>query len=173
MRVVFGSNWLEMIPVLQILCLVGMVQSIQTLNGNLYLSQGRADVQFKLGTALRILAIIGIIIGLNWGIVGVAAFYAITSIISVYPSFYFAGKLVDLTFVEAIKNLTSIFFCSAGMAIFIYLVGKLIPQNYSPLVHLIAQAAFGVLFYGLMIHFFKVNAYIEVKRLFYQQRKNI
>ncbi len=42
---VLGSQWRETVPTLQLLSLASLVQSISTLAGALYLSQGRTDLQ--------------------------------------------------------------------------------------------------------------------------------
>lgn len=54
-----GPQWAGMIPVFQILCLVGMVQSIASTVGWIYQSQGRTDWMFRwgiLGVTLMVLS---------------------------------------------------------------------------------------------------------------------
>lgn len=169
---VFGQQWAEMIPILQVLCLLGVTQSIGTLNGNLYLSQGRADLQFKVGLFLKANAILGIVIGLHWGVVGVAIGYTISSFINSYPSFFFAGRLLDLTFSELLRNLSSTFACATAMAISVYALGLLLPAHWPHWPCLVVEVLFGVLVYIFLIHFFKVQAYIETIELLKEQWKN-
>jgi O-antigen/teichoic acid export membrane protein len=167
--VVFGPQWIGMIPVLRILSLVGMTQSIGTLNGNLYLSQGRADLQLKVGLVLKTNAILGIVIGLQWGIVGVAVGYAIASFINSYPSFYFAGRLVHLTFRELLRNLAGVFGCAAAMALLVWAAGMLLPAAWSQSARLAAQVLLGVIVYVSLVHLLKVQAYKEARALISEQ----
>lgn len=77
--VVLGPRWADATLLIQILAFVGIVQAVQTLNGEVLLSLGRA------GTLLRVTALwfavsaAAIAVGLRWGVVGVAACYAIAT----------------------------------------------------------------------------------------------
>ena len=167
--VIFGPQWAGMIPVLRVLSLVGMTQSIGTLNGNLYLSQGRADLQLKVGLVLKTNAILGIVIGLQWGILGVAIGYAIASLINSYPSFYFAGRLVGLTYWQLLRNLSGVFGCAVAMAALVWAVGLLIPDAWPLWARFSLQVLFGAIVYLAMIHLFKLPAYREVRALLSEQ----
>ncbi len=165
----YGTKWVEMIPILRILCLVGLMQSIGTLNGNLYLSQGRADLQFRVSLVVKIIGITGIVIGLKWGIIGVAIGYAITSVINAYPAFYFAGRLVNLTYWELLKNLAGIFICALFMAILVAGLGLMLPSTFPHWAMLLVQACCGIIIYVFLIHIFKLQAYHEIYHLIRQQ----
>ncbi len=170
-NVIFGPKWIAMIPILRVFSIVGMMQSIGTLNGNLYLSQGRADLQFKVGTILRIFVIVGIIIGLQWGIVGVAYGFTITSAIIAYPSFYYAGRLVNLTYWQLLQNLASIFVCAATMAIFVWGIGIFLPPTWPIWIHLFIQVMAGIISYGLIIYLFNIRSYQEIRALIIEQTR--
>jgi len=165
----FGDQWREMIPLLRVFALIGLLQSIITLNGNLYLSQGRADLQFKVSLAVKAVAITGIIIGLRWGIVGVAVGYAVASVLCAYPSFFFAGKLVGLTFRQLLENLASVFVCAAGMAGLVWGLASFIPANWPVWLSLIVQVAVGGGLYLGLIHGLRVKAYQEARALLIEQ----
>lgn len=165
----YGPKWVEMISVLQILCLVGMVQSIATLNGNLYLSQSRADLQFRVGLVLKANGILGIVIGLRWGIVGVAVGYAIASVVNSYPAFFFAGRLVNLTYWQLLRNLSGVFGCAATMATLEWTLGLLLPSAWPHWARLAVQASFGVMIYGILVHIFRLEAYQEARELVLEQ----
>lgn len=170
---IFGQHWAAMIPILKILCLLGMTQSIGTLNGNLYLSQGRADLQFKVGLFLKANIIFGIVIGLRWGIIGVASCYAIASLINFYPAFFYAGRLVNIRCSELLRNLSSVFICAIIMGAAVWALGSVLPSTWPHWAYLGIQVPFGIITYILLIHFFKVSAYIEVRELvkeLWQQR---
>jgi PST family polysaccharide transporter len=166
---VFGPQWVAMIPVLRILSLVGMSQSIGTLTGNLYLSQGRADLEFRIGLFLKTNAILGIVIGLRWGIVGVAAGYAIASFVNAYPSFYFAGRLVNLTYWQLLRNVSAVLACALAMAAFVWVTGLIVPSSWPNWALLAAQVGSGVVIYLLLVHLFRLQAYQELRALLMEQ----
>lgn len=163
--VLLGEQWVGAIPILKIFSLLGMVQSIINLNGNLYLSQGRTDLQFKVSLFLQSNIMIAIIIGLKWGVMGVAIAYSIASIINTYPSFRFAGGLVDLRWMEYLKNLSGVFACAAAMAVIVWMFGYLLPKDWPHLGVLSIMIVCGAGLYLLFIHVFKVRAYCEIREL--------
>jgi len=166
----FGEQWRGMIPVLQILCAIGAPQSILTLNGNLYLSQGRADLQLKVGLWLKGLLVVGIVIGVLTGeILGVAACYAGASLLCAYPSFYFAGRLVGLSFLEMLQNLGGVFLCAALMAGAAFAAGRLLLADFAPLTRLLAQIAIGAALYPALILLLRVEAFVDFKTLLLQR----
>lgn len=167
----FGPRWAEMIPLVQIFSVVGMLQSIGTLNGNLYLSQGRADLQFKVGLVVHIVPLLGIIIGLRWGILGVAIGYAIGSFLIWYPTFYFAASLINLKLGEHLYNLSPPFICVVLMATVVWAMGMLLPHILSSWILLIVQVLCGALIYISLIHLLKIRAYLEVRTLLVAQWK--
>jgi O-antigen/teichoic acid export membrane protein len=96
--VVFSLRWQPVILLLIIFAPVGMIQSIGTTVGIIYQAKGRTDWMFRWGIAAGILVIIAFVIGLNWGIVGVATAYAVTSFILIYPGFAIPFRLINLPF---------------------------------------------------------------------------
>ncbi|MDI6827162.1 MAG: MOP flippase family protein [Armatimonadota bacterium] len=166
---IFGTKWSDMIPVLRVLSVVGMMQSIGTLNGNLYLSQGRADLQFKVSLFVKATAVLGIVIGLRWGILGVAIGYAVASILNSYPAFYFAGRLVDLSYWRLWRNLLGVVSCSVAMAAIVFGVGAILPTKWPYSVQLLCQVTAGALAYITMLHFLNIKAYAEAKQILAEQ----
>ncbi len=165
----FGSNWEGMIPVLRVFCVVGLIQSIGTLNGNLYLSQGRTNLQFKVGTVVGLLGIISMVIGLRWGLYGVAYCYGIFSVLVAYPSIYIAVNLVGLKVLQVVKSLFGVFLCAATMAIAVRLLSYLLPANWPHGVCLAVQVAAGGVVYFWLVKLFNLRAYQNVHEIMVEQ----
>ncbi len=98
--VLFGRKWLPMLPVLQILCWIGMMQSISTTLGTLYLSTGNTRALFRFSMVSVPFTLLAFVVGLKWGIVGVATAYAMVSPVMTYIYMAKAFRLVGLTFGE-------------------------------------------------------------------------
>ncbi len=99
--VVFGQQWRPVIILLIILSPLGMIQALATTVGNIYNAKGRTDWLFIWGIVTGFLAIIAFIIGLHWGIIGVASAYAIYYIFLVsYPCFAIPFRLIELPMSE-------------------------------------------------------------------------
>jgi O-antigen/teichoic acid export membrane protein len=94
---VFGVRWSPVILLLLILAPVGLAQSLGATVGAIYQAKGRTDWMFYWGLGSGTLVVIAFVVGLAWGIVGVATAYSIVSlIILAYPSFAIPFKLIDL-----------------------------------------------------------------------------
>lgn len=107
-RVVWGNQWDQTIPVFAILGLNGLFQPIMSTTGTVFLARNKADWLFKCGIISTIIYCSGICIGLPYGIVGVATGYTIASNLFVIPLMYFIfvkvlnGRFLD--FIFAIRN---------------------------------------------------------------------
>jgi O-antigen/teichoic acid export membrane protein len=78
-RVVLGEAWAPATPVLQILAWVGLLQSLQTLNGNILQALDRTGTLLRYSVVFFAANVAAFVLGLRWGIVGVAACYAVSS----------------------------------------------------------------------------------------------
>lgn len=166
---IFGEKWVAMIPVLRILSLVGLVQSIIGLNGYIYLSQGKADLQFRLGLVFKSVVILGILIGLRWNIIGVAIGYAFAMLINLYPNVYFSGRLINLSFWELMVNLSGVYICAFIMAIIVAICGLFLPSSLSSWLVLMIQVSLGGCVYIFILHLFKIKAYQDIQELLIEQ----
>ena len=164
-----ARNRPDMIPILQVFCFTGLMQSIGTLTGNLYLSQGRSDLQLRVGLFVHANAILGIMIGLRWGALGVAIGLTVASIINSYPSLFFAGRLVNLTYWQVWYQLLGILGCALTMATAVWGVGFLLPAVWPYWLLLAVQTLLGVIVYGALVHFLRVPAYVETQELIREQ----
>ncbi len=79
--VVLGEHWNAAIPVVQLLAWVGILQALQTVNVDILMARDRTATLFKFTTCFCIAHVIAFSIGLQWGVAGVAAAYAISSTI--------------------------------------------------------------------------------------------
>jgi O-antigen/teichoic acid export membrane protein len=146
--VIYGEKWEGVIPILQIFCLEGMGRSIVTTIGWIYLSQGRTDIQFRWGLFAGVVRIAGIIIGLQWGVIGVAAAVVLCSYLVLwYPALTIAGRLINLKFLTIMENILPVFCCAAIMASAVYGGGLLLPSSWPQWARLITQVPLGMAVY--------------------------
>ena len=77
--VVLGEQWRSAVPVIQILALVGIAQSLQALNGSILQARDHTDWLLRYSLVFTVVTVIAFVIGVPFGIVGVAASLAIAS----------------------------------------------------------------------------------------------
>lgn len=153
----FGARWVEVIPVLRVLSLVGMIQSIGTLNGSLYLSQGRADLQFRVSIFAKLVTIAALVAGLPFGVMGVALGCAVATLINIGPTFYFAGRLVGVGWSDLAKNLSGVSVVTAVMALGVLGTSSVLP-SLRPEIELLIEVSVGAVLYIGLVFAFKVQA---------------
>lgn len=113
--VALGSKWDAAIPVLQILAWAGLLQSLQRMNSSVLQARGRAGTLFAFAAIAASLNVIGFAVGLQWGIVGVAAAYAISNTLLQPLYTLITARSVKLTLSECIVSLSGVFQASAAM----------------------------------------------------------
>jgi len=118
------------------------VQSIGTTVGTIYLSQGRADLQFKLQFLGTAMVAASVMIGLKWGIAGVAFCYTLQSLIWVYFNFYLTTHLVGLRLIKFCAQLNGVYLIAGIMALAVWgLKGILVLSLRAELISLILWGA--------------------------------
>ncbi len=98
-RAILGPKWLPVIPLFQILAPVGLIQSVQTTIGQIFTAKGRTDWMFRWGLVQTGCLVLSFLIGVHWGVMGVASAYAITYAVAIaYPGFAVPFRLIGLRF---------------------------------------------------------------------------
>lgn len=78
--VVFGRRWHAATPVIQILATVGLLYGIQGLNGAVLQACDNTKLLFRYSCGSFAAVLISFVVGLHWGIVGVASCFACVSL---------------------------------------------------------------------------------------------
>jgi PST family polysaccharide transporter len=147
---VFGERWRPMIILIQILAPVGLMQSIISPVGQIYLSKGRADLMFQLGAVTGLLTVLSFIIGLQWDVVGVSVAYAVITFALSYVEFYVPLRLIDLKVSKLGKVCARPFANSLIMFIFLLVLINTMHHWASNAVVLIVAILLGVGIYSLL-----------------------
>lgn len=79
--IVLGDKWDAAVPVLQVLAWVGLLQSLQGLNGTILRAIDRTRTLLRYALIVLLASLVAFVAGLPWGVVGVATAYAISSTI--------------------------------------------------------------------------------------------
>ena len=96
-RTVLGTKWIGSIHIFQILAPVGLVQSIQTTVGAIYMSKGRTDWMFRFGIVSCCVLVASFLIGIQFGITGVAIAYCLSFLgLLMIPGFIIPFRAIGL-----------------------------------------------------------------------------
>lgn len=161
--VLFGPQWGEMVPILRILAVVGMLQSITSLFYELFMSQDRLDLYLKVSIPMQALQVAGIVAGLRWGITGVAAGYALSTLLVTPVYCRVAGGIVGMTLAGFAANLAPLFACACVMAAAALAAGLALPAGAAAPARLALQVAVGAGVYLGLLQLFSVRAWTEFR----------
>jgi O-antigen/teichoic acid export membrane protein len=146
--VVLGDRWRAAIVVIQILCWVGLLQSLQRLNSSILEARDRTQALLRYSVVVFVASLVAFVGGLHWGIVGVATAYAISSTI-VEPYYtWVTARAVDLTLRDFVASLRGILEATAVMGLAVLAVRlALVNAGVAPSLRLLVSIAVGGLVY--------------------------
>lgn len=163
---VLGEEWAGMVPILQILCILSLTQSLGATAGVIYQSLGRTDIQLKWSIYASVVYISAFVFGLQWGVVGVAASYTIASLVFItIPNAMLVGSLVNISLPQFGNVIYGVFGCAAVMALCVHTIGILLNDLFERKWILAIMIAAGISIYLALIILFRIEAFREMKRL--------
>ncbi len=171
--IAFGPNWTAMIPIITILSGIGALQSVFTLNGVIFNSLGKPEISLRITIIRIIVNIAAFIIGVSMGgLIGLALAYAIVTLLSIIPTFYLAGKQINVSIGRMAKNLSRSFFATVIMGIAVYFVYSYISEaGLGSFFQLIIPALIGGLIYFLIGFLLKFEEF-NIARNLLKRNKN-
>ena len=95
---VFGEKWLPSIPVMQVLSLIGILQSVLFFNGSVIKASGKPSWQLGIMFLNALCSVIGFLLAVKWGIVAVAASFVIVGYLLAPISYIAVQRLIQIDF---------------------------------------------------------------------------
>lgn len=166
-----GEIWRPSIIYLQLLCFVGMMYPLQSLNLNMLQVAGRSDLFLRLEIIKKTLSVPVIIIGIYLGIVPMIIGMIINSFIAYIINSFWSGKFVGYSTKEQISDILPSFLFAAIMSVGVYLLGHILP--FAPLIILIVQVLSGAIFVLIAGELFKHKDYLYIKSIILEQINNV
>lgn len=148
----FGEKWAPSIPVMQILALIGILQSVMFFNGSVMRASGKPSWQFGIMLLTTVASVIAFFLVVSWGIVAVAAAFVVVGYLVAPVSYLAVRKLIKIEPSTYLGQFVAPLFASLVMLIVIlglrYLLGN---QDLSGYLRLGILIAAGALTYLLVI----------------------
>ncbi|HEY6806506.1 MAG TPA: lipopolysaccharide biosynthesis protein [Pyrinomonadaceae bacterium] len=139
-QVVLGPQWSQTASVLSLLALSALMYPVANSALWLMISQGRGNDMFRWAVLGAPLSILSYVIGLKWGVVGVAASYSLARLFVIDPLLYFyAGKTGPVRTRDIYRS-TLPFVAAAVASVFVCLIFRKFATITHPFVGLIICA---------------------------------
>jgi O-antigen/teichoic acid export membrane protein len=161
-----GDKWMPALPVVYILMPLGFLQSVSSLNGSIYNAKGRSDLLFKYNVIFSSIIIASFVVGLQWGMIGVSAAYAISSLAVAYPNMKIPYKLVDLHPKQLAGILWPSLLCSCLMGVLVFLLGESFHWETIKAVKMAALVLTGIASYVLFTWYLNRKGIMDLIGLF-------
>jgi lipopolysaccharide exporter len=164
--VVFGEKWLPSVPILKILCGVGLLRSLGNPVGSLMYAKGQTRRIFHFNLYKMALQVPGIIAGAYYGgALGVAkVFLALQVIFSFFNYSYLIRRVLGKSLKDYLNVFREPLIWSLVMGLVMYCLKYMIQSN-SNLVVLIVTILAGVIVYGLFFITNKKETPLELKEI--------
>lgn len=159
--VVFGEKWRSMSSILMVLAPVGMIQSIVTTVGCIYTAKGTTRLMLKIGALNSAVIVLSFVVGLPFGVLGVAISYSVANLIMLYPNLMISWRQIDLSVKQGIQTLLPILYSSLLMAALVWLLGNML-SDYGYLTILFSQVVLGCIIYPAFVYTFSKKHFIDV-----------
>ena len=167
--VVLGKRWTDAVPVLQVLAIVGLLQSLQTMNGDILQALDRTSTLLRYTVVFFCAHLAAFASGLHWGILGVAIGYAISSSF-VEPLFaWVTARAIGVPLTRLLKALSGVTQATLGMLVVVVAARLFALDDASPLERLLALTAVGVISY-VPLCFWRVPEVVDEIRELRQRR---
>jgi O-antigen/teichoic acid export membrane protein len=113
--VVLGDQWKAAVPVVQLLAWVGALQAVQAINVDILIARDRTSTLFRYSIGFFTAHLIAFTIGLQWGIAGVAAAFAVSSTIVEPLLTVITARCIGVSPMVFFRALSGIAQATAGM----------------------------------------------------------
>jgi len=164
---VAGEKWSPAIPIVQIFAIAGIARSIIALLGPVVLSLKLEKYIWRSALYKNGLLIIGTLIGINWGIKGVAIGKTVADFVFLIVFFHYIHLILKLPFKQIIQSLQKVFIAAFIMLAFFFTLSFFI--NWQSLnIELFIGAAGGLGIYFLVLFWLKEKGIDFMKEVFLQ-----
>lgn len=153
-HLLYGSQWNESVPVVQVLMLVGIVHSAFYFFGSLLKAVGKPQWRFAMLSITAILNIVGFAIAVQWGIVAVAASYVFTGYLVAPLYLVLVKRAINLDIKIYLKQYAPATVCTILMSAVVFTVRFLLQPILGPIFHLIVIIPLGVSIYLICLFAF-------------------
>lgn len=170
--VVLGEKWKDAVPVIQLLAVVGLLQTLQFLNPIVLQALDRTSLLFRWSLASYAAAVVAFVIGLHWGIVGVAAAFLVAASITEPTFAWLTGRLVGVGLAALARDLAGIAQATAAMAGAVLVTRlSLLDAGFSASPRLAAEVVVGALVF-LGVCLWRAPAVVEEARRLRPKRRS-
>lgn len=143
---VFGPEWRPAVDTVRVLCAAGPALALSRLTSSLLEAVGEAGWALKITTITTAVLLPAFVIGVQYGLIGVALAYSITAWFGVLPGLWCVSRCTGATIVRQLRNVAPVAVAAVALAAAALAVGRVVDTGGTT--ELMAMALAGAVAYG-------------------------
>ena len=157
---VFGVSWMDMVPLIRIMTLSFLTQSIGTFSGPLMLALGKSKMVFLISVCNVSIYLLILIILIPYGLINVAIGYAVANTVMSLISLGFALYYARIKLFDYMGVITRPLILALSMCFFVFFIRNFLGSiNF---ISLILNVIAGGVCYVFLVYLFERKAWIQV-----------
>lgn len=149
------QKWLGIVPILQILCVGCMLWPVMRINNHFLYVVGRTDVTLKAELIKKAVAIVILLIAIQFSLEVVAWSFVLYCIVDVCIITFFTREIVNISLKQEIEKLSKALLVSCAMGLIVYFSQFVLMQSLL-IIQVLIQIILGILVYIMMSKIFNV-----------------
>ena len=150
-NIILGSQWTAAITAFRYLAPAAFLNAISYAPGWLFITTGRTGAHFRWALLSTPITVIGFLIGVNWGVNGVAASFSITYSAMFLLYIYWATRGSPVRFHDIIQTLTVPVFSSLLAALAAALTGRFLLESNIVVRFVMCSIVFAIFYFACVI----------------------
>ena len=142
------EEWLECVPLLQVLCISGAFMPIHTMYQNLAISHGRSDIYMWLNIGQILLQIAVVFACSDYGMFVMVSAYSAMMILWLLPWHFFTGRLIGYSWWSFFKDIVPFTLTALGTMIVTYYATTMFTNIY--LIFVVRCILAAIIYYSVM-----------------------
>jgi O-antigen/teichoic acid export membrane protein len=159
--ILLGNEWVSIIPMFQILTISFVFYPLHSLNINLLSLLGRSDLFLKLELIKKILLILLIVIGYNFGIFGLIWSNVLSSVLALAINTYYSSQFLNYSAISQILDLIPTILIVLFTVIILFCLGFFI-DSCSPYFNIMTNLLVGIPILVFTSILFKIKPFVQL-----------
>ena len=160
-ELLYGSKWDPAVPYFQLLCISGMLYSMNSLNGSVVKALGKGKVYFTLTFTQRAIGLVLMFLGIRYSVKGLLIAVITSEFINYFLFSIANGRLLGYGLWLQLKD---VFFCliiSVFVGVVVFYCGKMMSMH--PYLVMVIQVIIYVCLFAGISALFKIEGYYTYK----------
>lgn len=151
------DKWVDSIPLFRIMCIYSMFISLNSINSNIFIAIGRSKLYFWVQLIKKTIGIILLIVGVQFGVMGITWSLAISGIIWWIISSCVNGQTICYGFKDQLRDVMPFFVLATAIGLIIHFISSYF--SFHIVISLLLTSSVFVLLYILLSKAFKLEPY--------------